>query len=139
MDSQSLVDKLHKILEWTYYYPNSTMDPDWDVIQSIITALCLFPCHISNTSTVTKMSTPHITHCLLMPKMPMHISEVDATIIPLIKSSQAQLRLPEGTVMLYFHRAIVASNHFSDTILTFDFRMGAIILHISRYPTLGTV
>ena len=42
-DSTSLIAKLSEIKNWPYFFPNATMDPDWDVLQQIITSRCLFP------------------------------------------------------------------------------------------------
>ena len=42
-DSTSLTAKLSEIRKWPYFFPNTTMDPDLDVLQQIIVSLCLFP------------------------------------------------------------------------------------------------
>ena len=42
-DSASLIAKIGKIEKWPYFFPKDTMDPDWDVLQQIITSRCLFP------------------------------------------------------------------------------------------------
>ena len=42
-DSASLIEKLGEIRKWLYFFPNTTMDPDWDVLQQIIFSLRLFP------------------------------------------------------------------------------------------------
>ena len=41
-DSTSLIEKLGEIRKWPYFFPNTTMDPDWDVLQQIIFSLRLF-------------------------------------------------------------------------------------------------
>ena len=42
-DSASLIAKIGEIEKWPYFFPNATMDPDWDVLQQIITSRRLFP------------------------------------------------------------------------------------------------
>ena len=42
-DSASLIEKLGEIRKWPYFFPNTTMDPDWDILQQIIFSLRLFP------------------------------------------------------------------------------------------------
>ena len=42
-DSASLIEKLGEIRKWPYFFPSTTMDPDWDVLHQIIFSLCLFP------------------------------------------------------------------------------------------------
>ena len=42
-DSASLIEKLVEIRKWPYFFPNTTMDLDWDVLQQIISSLHLFP------------------------------------------------------------------------------------------------
>ena len=42
-DSASVIEKLGEIRKWPYFFPNTTMDPDWDVLQQIIFSLRLFP------------------------------------------------------------------------------------------------
>ena len=42
-DSASLIAKIGEIKTWPYFFPNATMDPDWDVLQQIITSRHLFP------------------------------------------------------------------------------------------------
>ena len=42
-DSASLIEKLGEIRKWLYFFPNTTMDPDWDILQQIIFSLHLFP------------------------------------------------------------------------------------------------
>ena len=42
-DSASLIAKIREIMKWPYFFPNAMMDPDWDVLQQIITSRRLFP------------------------------------------------------------------------------------------------
>ena len=42
-DSASLIAKINEIEKLPYFFPNTTMDPDWDVLQQIITSRGLFP------------------------------------------------------------------------------------------------
>ena len=42
-DSASLIAKISEIKKWPYFFPNATMDPDWDILQQIITSRHLFP------------------------------------------------------------------------------------------------
>ena len=42
-DSASLIEKLGKIRKWPYFFPNTSTDPDWDILQQIIFSLRLFP------------------------------------------------------------------------------------------------
>ena len=38
-----MIAKLDEISKWLYFFPNTTLDPDWDILQQIIFSLCLFP------------------------------------------------------------------------------------------------
>ncbi|KAL7565834.1 hypothetical protein ACA910_007394 [Epithemia clementina (nom. ined.)] len=40
-DSKSAIDRLTEMQQWPYFYPNTTMAPDWDVLQAIVTSLHL--------------------------------------------------------------------------------------------------
>ena len=42
-DSASVIAKIGEIEKWPYFFPNPKMDPDWDVLQQIITSRRLFP------------------------------------------------------------------------------------------------
>ena len=42
-DSAILIEKLGEIRKWLYFFPSTTMDSDWDVLQQIIFSLRLFP------------------------------------------------------------------------------------------------
>ena len=42
-NSASLIAKINEVEKWPYFFPNATMDPDWDVLQQIITRRRLFP------------------------------------------------------------------------------------------------
>ena len=36
-DSESMLNKLKNMRGWAYYYPNATMEAEWDIIQAMIT------------------------------------------------------------------------------------------------------
>ena len=38
-----MIAKIGKTEKWPYFFPNATMDPDWDILQQIITSCSLFP------------------------------------------------------------------------------------------------
>ena len=42
-DSASLISEINKIEKWLYFFPNTMMDPDWNVLQQIVTSRRLFP------------------------------------------------------------------------------------------------
>ena len=42
-DYASLIAKLGEIKKWPFFFPNTTVDPDWEVLQQIIFSLRLFP------------------------------------------------------------------------------------------------
>lgn len=42
-DSESMILKLRDMLTWPYSFPSSTMTPEWDVLQAIVTLLHKFP------------------------------------------------------------------------------------------------
>ena len=42
-DSASLIAKNQRSQEMAVFFPNSTIDPDWDILQQIITSRRLFP------------------------------------------------------------------------------------------------
>ena len=60
-DSASLIAKIVEIEKWLYFFPNTTMDPDWDIPQQIMSSLRLFP------------SLPEIRFCTRMPRRRMSI------------------------------------------------------------------
>ncbi len=49
-DSKSLLDKTHTYLRYPRYYPNTTLQPDWDIVQQIAITTRLFP------------TSPHLIH-----------------------------------------------------------------------------
>lgn len=66
-DSESLLLKLQSMLSWPYYYPSATLQPDWDILQMIITSLRKFPVmptlthvkgHQDTTSQLASLSLP---------------------------------------------------------------------------------
>ena len=42
-DSESVLKKLLEMATWPYYYPNTTIASDWDVLQAVITAKKQYP------------------------------------------------------------------------------------------------
>jgi hypothetical protein len=49
-DSKSLLDKAAIYTKHTRYFPNTSLQPDWDVVQQIVTTIRMFP------------NPPHLTH-----------------------------------------------------------------------------
>ena len=116
-DSASVIAKIGEIKKWPYFLPNATMDPDWDVLQQIITSHRLFPslpilCFAKGHQDA---DCPYVTLSL-----PAQLN-VDAdhftgsyasrpnenpTIVPMIAGTAVSLHLPSGTTTTKYRSAL---------------------------------
>ena len=125
-DSASVIAKIGEIKKWPYFFPNTTMDPDWDVLQQIITSHRLFPslpilCFAKGHQDA---DCPYVTLSL-----PAQLN-VDAdhftrsyaprpnenpTIVPMIAGTAVSLHLPSGTTTTKY-RSVLHKAASMDTI-----------------------
>ena len=108
-DSQSLIKTVEKRLEWTYDFPYSTMEADWDIQQSITTSLQQFPeipqflhvrghqdrFHAYSTLPLTAQLNVDADRLANLYDYPPDISPLR---VPLITGCCALLHTPQGTV-----------------------------------------
>ena len=114
-DSASLIAKLREIRKWPYFFPSTTMDPDWDVLQQIISSVRLFPSfpeipfvqgHQDDNHPYTSLS-PHslnVNAGHLAGRYVPHPNE-NPTIITMIAGSAISLHLLSGTITTKYRSA----------------------------------
>ena len=117
MDSDSLIAKIAETKKWPYFFPDATMDPDWDVLQQIITSRHLFPSLpvLWFVKGHQDVDCPYVTLSL-----PAQLN-VDAnhlagsyapcpnenpTIVPMIAGTAMSLHLPSGTITTKYRSAL---------------------------------
>ena len=117
MDSASLIAKIGETEKWPYFFPNATMDPDWDVLQQIITSRHLFPSlpvlwfvqgHQDVNCPYVTLSLPaqlNIDADHLANSCAPHPTE-NPTIVPMIAGTAVSLHLPSGTITTKYRSAL---------------------------------
>ena len=105
------------MITWPYYYPNATMSPDWDVLQSIVSLLREFPKtphlihvkgHQDNNQTYAQLSMPaqlNVDADKLAGDFEYRPSD-DPTIAPLIAGNSVSLQCPTGTISSKYRQNI---------------------------------
>ena len=116
-DSASLIEKLGEIRKWPYFFPNTTRDPDWDILQQIIFSLCLFPLlpeicfvqgHQDDDHPYTTLSLPTQLNVDADHLARSYISRPNEnpTIITMIAGSSVSLHLLSGTITTKYRSAL---------------------------------
>ena len=116
-DSASLIEKLGEIRQWPYFFPNTTMDPHWDVLQQILFSLHLFPSlpeihfvqgHQDEDHPYTTLSLPaqlNVSTDHLAGSYVPHPNE-NPTIVTMIAGSAISLHLFSGTITTKYRSAL---------------------------------
>ena len=116
-DSAGLIAKIGEIERWPYFFPNATMDPDWDVLQQIITSHCLSPSlpelcfvkgHQDADCPYVNLSIPaqlNVDADHLAGSYAPHPNE-NPTIITMIAGTAASLHLSSGTTTTKYRSAL---------------------------------
>ena len=116
-DSASLIEKLGEIRKWPYFFPNTTLDLDCDVLQQIIFSLRLFPSlpeirfvqgHQDDDHPYTTLSLPtqlNVDANHLAGSYVPHLNE-NPTIITMISGSAISLHLLSGTITTKYRSAL---------------------------------
>ena len=126
LPTETLIAKISEIEKWPYFPPNATMDPDWDVLQQIITSRRLFPSLpvLQFVKGHQDVDYPYVTLPLpaqlnvdadhLASSYAPHPTE-NPSIVPMIAGTAASLHLPSGTITTK-HRSALHRAASTDTI-----------------------
>ncbi|KAL7574197.1 hypothetical protein ACA910_014872 [Epithemia clementina (nom. ined.)] len=114
-DSRSVLQRLETVRSWSFYYPNFTLLPEWDVLQAIATTLRSFgtrltlhyiKAHQDRTSSLSSLPLPAQLNSAadgLASSYPdMYGSVVGHTRVPLIGGAMAVLHSSAGTITSNF-------------------------------------
>ena len=125
-DSTSLIAKIGEIEQEPYFFPNTTMDPDCDVLQQIITSRRLFPSLpvLRFVKGHQDVDCPYVT--LSVPAQPNidadHLAgsytpcpNENLTIVPMIAGTAVSLHLSSGTITTKY-RSTLRKAASTDTI-----------------------
>jgi hypothetical protein len=111
-DNKGIVDRVTTLRGWTIIYPNVTMEPEWDVIAEIRTALGILPqgsqptiehieSHQDDNQARDKLPLKSQLNCiaddLTKEYYQKHPDSPDTTRVPLLPTSGCQIHLPHGT------------------------------------------
>jgi hypothetical protein len=116
-DSKSMLDKLQEMRTWPYYYPNATMEAEWDILQAMISTIQKFDQppqfqhvtgHQDRKTAYNNLPLPaqlNVDADALAGSFEYETSK-DPTRIPRIEGNTAQLHFHGGTVSSNYRRAL---------------------------------